>query len=98
MVELICEIGVNHNGDMEQAHALIDMIADAGAKIAKFQAISKETTFNYANMSGPIFEAIQKAYLNKQQFKELKQHCDSRNIEFMCSAADIPALEMLAEI
>lgn len=97
-MELICEIGVNHNGSMSLAHEMIDTIATHGGKIAKFQAISQETNYNFATVGGDVYNAVKAAHLAKDQFVELKSHCDEKSIEFMCSAADIPALEMLCDI
>ena len=34
---VIAEAGVNHNGDIELAKKLIDIAADAGANLVKFQ-------------------------------------------------------------
>ena len=37
---VIAEAGVNHNGDLDLAHALIDVAAGAGADAVKFQTYS----------------------------------------------------------
>ena len=37
MVLIIAEIGVNHNGDIKTAKKLIEIAAEAGADIVKFQ-------------------------------------------------------------
>jgi len=34
---LAAEVGINHNGEMELAHRLIDAAAEAGADAVKFQ-------------------------------------------------------------
>ena len=39
---VIAEAGVNHNGDLALAKALIDAAADAGADLVKFQTFSAE--------------------------------------------------------
>ena len=41
-VIIIAEAGVNHNGDMDLAKALIDAAADAGVDYVKFQTFSAE--------------------------------------------------------
>lgn len=39
---IIAEAGVNHNGDLELARKLIDVAANAGADIVKFQTFEAE--------------------------------------------------------
>ena len=39
---VIAEAGVNHNGDLKLAHQLIDVAADAGADLVKFQTFSAD--------------------------------------------------------
>ena len=39
---IIAEAGVNHNGNLDMAKTLIDVAADAGADIVKFQTFNAE--------------------------------------------------------
>ncbi len=39
---IIAEAGVNHNGDLALAKQLIDVAADAGADLVKFQTFSAD--------------------------------------------------------
>ncbi len=39
---IIAEAGVNHDGSVERAHALIDVAADAAADAVKFQTFRPE--------------------------------------------------------
>ena len=48
MVLIIAEIGVNHNGDINKAKQLIEIAAQAGADVVKFQTFnSEDLTTNY---------------------------------------------------
>lgn len=40
---IIAEAGVNHNGDVDRAHALVEAAAKAGADAVKFQTFSADT-------------------------------------------------------
>ena len=40
---IIAEAGVNHNGDIKQAKALVDVAAKAGVDIVKFQTFRADT-------------------------------------------------------
>ena len=42
MVEIIAEIGVNHNGDLRTAFQMIDAAKDAGADVANFQLFKSD--------------------------------------------------------
>ena len=52
---IIAEIGVNHNGDIDIAHKMIDAIADAGADCVKFQTFSAS---EFVNGDDEIYEYI----------------------------------------
>ena len=39
---IIAEVGVNHNGDAETAHKMVDVVADSGADCVKFQTFKAE--------------------------------------------------------
>ena len=41
-VTIIAEAGVNHNGNLDMAIALVDAAADAGADIVKFQTFKAD--------------------------------------------------------
>jgi N-acetylneuraminate synthase/N,N'-diacetyllegionaminate synthase len=87
---VIAEIGLNHNGNMQLAHCLIEEAAAAGADIAKFQF------FDISQYFGPEFEwydACMAARLDYAQAAELKAHCDQVGIEFASSAFDVRGVE-----
>ena len=43
---VIAEAGVNHNGDIKLAKQLIDVAADSGADLVKFQTLNADQPFN----------------------------------------------------
>jgi N,N'-diacetyllegionaminate synthase len=100
---IIAEAGVNHNGSMENARKLIDIAADAGADYVKFQTFKTEEivdpsapTAKYqekqVGKSVSQFEMIKKLELSYDEFKELEGYCESKNIKFLTTFADIKSL------
>jgi N,N'-diacetyllegionaminate synthase len=108
-VFVIAEAGVNHNGDINIAKKLIDIAVDAGADAVKFQTYKTENLVtNYANMAeyqknnigkeDSQFNMLKKLELSFDDFIELKDYCDSKNIIFMSTPFDFESADFLNEI
>ena len=67
---IIAEAGVNHNGDMNIAHRLIDAAADAGVDYVKFQTFKTE---NLVSSDAPTAEYQKSATNETSQFAMLKR-------------------------
>jgi N,N'-diacetyllegionaminate synthase len=108
-VLVIAEAGVNHNGDVQLAKELVNVAADAGADIVKFQTFSadklvaktaqkadyqKQTTD--ANESQ--FEMIKSLELSVPTHLELIKHCQEKKIRFLSSPFDIESIRLLMEL
>jgi len=100
MVEIIAEIGINHNGSMAMAKELIRQAAIAGADVAKFQAYSVDALFgpDGEDPNPEIWKGVKPLEFNKEQFAELKHYCDVENIEFMASVFDEERLGWMEEL
>jgi len=106
---IIAEAGVNHNGDIEIAKRLIDVAADSGADLVKFQTFSAE---RLATQSAPKadyqnqttdqtesqFAMLKKLELRSELHKVLIDHCQQRNIGFFSTGFDIQNLDYLASL
>lgn len=103
---IIAEAGVNHNGEIEIARRLVDAAIEAGADAVKFQAFSPVhlATANapkaaYQNRndpeSGSQIDLLRGLRLSDDEFVALRDHCEARGIEFLCSPFDQPSLEFL---
>jgi len=107
-IHIIAEAGVNHNGNIDQAMALVDAAADAGADSVKFQTFRAETlatarapkaAYQQAR-TGP--ESGQRAMLKALELSAdahqlLHAHASTRGIEFLSTPFDEESLRYLAE-
>jgi N,N'-diacetyllegionaminate synthase len=91
MVFVIAEAGVNHNGNINIAHKLIDAAKYAGANAVKFQTFSAEKL----EPPGERRDMLKRLELTHEQHAELKAHADQRGIEFMSTPFDVESLSFL---
>jgi N-acetylneuraminate synthase len=103
---IIAEAGVNHNGDMKLARALVDTASDAGADAVKFQTFKAEklasrhaTKADYQKKTtgseGSQLEMLKKLELSEAQHEELINHCQKRKIQFLSTPFDFESLDLL---
>ncbi|HRS53442.1 MAG TPA: N-acetylneuraminate synthase [Bacteroidales bacterium] len=109
---IIAEAGVNHNGKIDIAFALIDAAASAGADYVKFQTFkTEELTSRNANLADyqkaniqqtknitTQYEMLKKLELSANHYKLLIQHCKSKKIGFLSSPFDISSIELLKNL
>src|SRR5262245_62887 len=108
-VFVIAEVGVNHNGDLKLAHALIDVAMDAGADAVKFQtfnadllavadapkaAYQLETTGDTESQ----LEMLRRLELSKEAHRKLQSYCQERGITFLSTPFDEQAVDFLNEL
>jgi len=108
-VFVIAEAGVNHNGSLELALALVDAAAAAGADAVKFQTFRAE---RLAVKSAPKaeyqkretgagqsqLEMLKALELSPEAHEELIRRCAARGIEFMSSPFDEESLALLVRL
>lgn len=104
-VYVIAEAGVNHNGDLSRAEAMIDAAANAGADAIKFQTFKAEELASSSAAKAPYQESgktgesqlamLRQLELSKDDHKTLQEHCKSQNIEFLSSPFDLKSLNFL---
>lgn len=105
-VYIIAEAGVNHNGSIELAKQMVDKAKEAGADCIKFQTfISKNIVSKSANKAEyqkqqtssteSQLEMLKKLELSFDDFRELKNYCDLKGIEFLSTAFDFDSIDFL---
>jgi N,N'-diacetyllegionaminate synthase len=106
---IIAEAGVNHNGDIELAKKLIDVAADAGADLVKFQTFSADRLVTQSALKAEYqalatdkiesqHEMLRKLELTESMHHELINHCAIREIGFFSTGFDIESINFLASL
>lgn len=106
-VYVIAEAGVNHNGDVDLAHRLVDIAAASGADAVKFQTFSPDKLVSSAAAATPyqrergaadqrsLLEALT---LPESAWAELRDHSTEAGITFMSTPFDLDSAEMLVAL
>jgi N,N'-diacetyllegionaminate synthase len=106
---IIAEAGVNHNGELARARALIDAAAAAGADRVKFQTFdadqlvtSSAAKASYQARATGADESqhamLRRLQLSRAMHVELIAHCKARAIQFFSTAFDLESIRLLAEL
>jgi N-acetylneuraminate synthase/N,N'-diacetyllegionaminate synthase len=107
-VYVIAEAGVNHNGDVDLAHQLIDVAVRSGADAVKFQTFSPDKLVSSAAASTPyqrerggsadqrsLLEALT---LPRSAWEELRDHATEGGTTFLSTPFDLDSAEMLVTL
>ena len=106
-VLLIAEIGVNHNGSLEQAIQLVDSAVDAGADVVKFQSFKAErlavpaadkATYQKTATGQNQLELLKSLELSESDHHQLLTHCNYKQVEFLSTGFDEFTLDFLVEL
>lgn len=108
-VFIIAEVGVNHNGDLALAKAIVDSIADTDVDVIKFQTgipslIMTESTpkAEYQKETTGTTESAIKMIADLQftyvEFLDLQKYVEATGKQFLSTAFDHQSLAFLSEI
>jgi N,N'-diacetyllegionaminate synthase len=103
---IIAEAGVNHNGDIDLAKKLVDIAADAGADLVKFQTFNADRLVTHEavkaeyqslamNNSESQHDMLRKLELTESMHRELVAHCASKKIGFFSTGFDVESVNLL---
>ena len=103
---IIAEAGVNHNGSIDLAKQMIDVAAEAGVDLVKFQTFKPELLVTKSAKKAEYqkkindkdesqFKMLSKLVLDNNAHYELKNHCDQKNIQFLSTAFDHDSIDLL---
>lgn len=100
---IIAEVGLGHDGSLGTAHAYIDAAADAGVDAVKFQthiAAAESTPQEQFRVKVFPQDATRYDYwirtaFTETQWRGLKDHSESRGLEFLSTPFSAAAVELL---
>jgi len=106
---IIAEAGVNHNGDLNIARALVEVAASSGADFVKFQTfkasqlstrVAPKAKYQLENseMDESQFEMLERLELSEEMHKVLIKEAKAVGIGFMSTAFDIDSANFLLSI
>src|SRR5215207_159953 len=105
----IAEAGVNHNGNVEMAHRLVDAAVEAGADAIKFQTFKAERLVTSSaqkaeyqrqttEKSESQFEMLRKLELDADAHFALLKRCQEKGILFLSTPFDEESADFLDEL
>jgi len=108
-VFVIAEAGVNHNGNLNLAHQLVDVAVEAGADAVKFQtfqadhlvmpdAPKAEYQLRTTGNTESQLEMLRRLELSGDAHRELQSYCHKREIIFLSTPFDEQAVDLLDEL
>ncbi len=105
--EIIAEAGVNHDGDVVVAMALVEAAASAGADTVKFQTFDPESLVTSATPSAAYQRAagegatqadmLRRLALPRDAVKRLARVAEDAGIAFLSTPFDLPSARFLVE-
>ncbi|MDA8658485.1 N-acetylneuraminate synthase family protein [Flavobacteriaceae bacterium] len=105
----IAEVGINHNGKLDNAIRMIEIAKNSGVDCVKFQTftaeeiiIDKSTTYTYKTSNKTItesmFEMFKRYELDIDSWQKIKEYCDNIEIDFMSTPQNPKDMDLLNKI
>lgn len=106
---IIAEAGVNHDGNLDKACALVSVAAAAGADMVKFQSFvadrcisrvaprAEYQIINTGEDAGQL-EMVRKLELSRADHEKLIEECRRHGIAFFSTGFDAESIDMLVEL
>lgn len=106
---VIAEAGINHNGDLTTAFAMIDAAKNASVDAIKFQTFKAEDfcgdpeqLFTYQSqgkeITEPMLNMFKRMEFTNEQWLQIKQYTDKKEIMFLSTPQNTADLNLLLDI
>ncbi|MEQ8736028.1 MAG: N-acetylneuraminate synthase family protein [Rhodospirillaceae bacterium] len=103
---VVAEIGINHDGSLDKAKALVDLAASAGADSAKFQM--RHMDHLYRNAGNPddvsadlgsqyTLDVLARSLLSDEDMFSVFDYCKSVGLIPLCTPWDLKSVEVLEQ-
>ena len=93
-VLITAEIGSNHDGDLGKALELVDIAAECGADIAKFQGFLADEMVAPTDAN---YEMLKRLEMPREWYPKLMQRCTDRGIRFLSTATNFTTMDWMEE-
>ena len=99
---VIAEIGVNHNGSIDEALRLIDASHDAGVDAVKFQKRNLESLYTKKILDDPnsaewafeyLIPILEETELSSEDYEVIKKRCDELELELIITPFDLESAQ-----
>lgn len=104
---VIAEAGINHNGSIERAYALIDAAASAGADAVKFQKRSLADVYQKKILDNPnsaeqkyqyLIPLLKEFELPDDAYPKMEKYAEEKGIIFMVNPWDKKSCDMIEDL
>jgi len=106
---VILEVGINHNGELDKALAMIRVAREAGADAIKFQTFradefvgDPDLMFTYRSQGREVTESMLEMFrryeFTRDEWFAIRRRCDEEGILFMSTPQNRSDLDLLLEI
>jgi N-acetylneuraminate synthase len=101
----IAEIGINHNGSLDQAKRLIDVAVECGCDAVKFQKRTVDVVYTaeelarsrenpFGNTNGDLKRGLE---FGEKEYSEINRYCKEKNIHWTASCWDEASVDFIAK-
>jgi len=106
---IIAEAGINHNGELEKAYAMIKIAKSCGTDAIKFQTFKAEEfindpaqMFSYYSQGKQVKESMLEMFkryeFSADEWVKIKRKCDEEKVLFLSTPQNISDLKLLLKL
>lgn len=102
---VVAEIGINHNGDVDIARRLIDVVCSAGGDAVKFQKRTVDVVYTAEDLARPRESPFGETNgdlkrgleFGQEEYEEIDRYCHEKGIPWLASCWDEASVDFIAQ-